>query len=96
MMLINRQTSMAIVVASAVVALASAISTPAHAAVPWWKSCSALHKRYPHGIGKLGARDHTSGKPVRTFKRSNRLYATATAHNRRLDRDRDGIACESA
>ncbi len=55
-----------------------------------YKNCTALHKRYPHGVGKVGARDHTSGTPVTTFRRSNRLYR----HNKRLDRDKDGIACE--
>jgi Excalibur calcium-binding domain len=31
-----------------------------------------------------------------TFKRSNRLYRIAMSHNRGLDRDKDGIACETA
>jgi hypothetical protein len=33
---------------------------------------------------------------VRTFKRSNRLYRIGMSYHRRLDRDHDGIACESA
>jgi hypothetical protein len=78
------------------ITLAAAISTPARAAVPWWKNCTAVHKRYLHGIGRVGAHDHTSGKPVTTFKRSNKLYTTAVGHNRGLDRDHDGVACESA
>jgi hypothetical protein len=41
-------------------------------------------------VGKWGARDRTRGVPVTNFKRSNRLYLL----NRRLDRDKDGIACE--
>jgi len=52
--------------------------------------CSALNRRYPHGVGRVGARDHTSGTPVTTFKRSNTLYR----QNRHLDRDKDGVACE--
>jgi hypothetical protein len=44
----------------------------------------------PHGVGRYGARDHTSGTPVTNFRRSNRLYR----QNRGLDRDKDGIACE--
>jgi hypothetical protein len=55
-----------------------------------YRNCTALNKRYPHGVGRWGARDHTSGTPVTTFKRSNRLYR----QNRSLDRDKDGIACE--
>ena len=51
---------------------------------------AAMHTRYPHGAGKVGAHDKTSGVPVTNFKRSNRLYYL----NRGLDRDKDGIACE--
>jgi hypothetical protein len=51
-----------------------------------------MHKVYPHGVGKRGAHDHTSGRPVTNFFRNNRLYAANTS----LDRDRDGIACEKA
>jgi Excalibur calcium-binding domain len=57
---------------------------------------SALNKKYPHGIGRVKAKDHTSGTPVTTFKRSANLYATAMSYNKGLDRDKDGIACESA
>jgi hypothetical protein len=61
-----------------------------------YRSCSALNARYPHGIGKVGAHDHTSGIPVTTFRRNNPLYAIAIGFNRGLDRDHDGIACEEA
>jgi hypothetical protein len=55
-------------------------------------NCTAMHKvyKYRHGIGRVGAHDHTTGVPVTTFYRSNRLYYL----NRGLDRDKDGIACE--
>jgi hypothetical protein len=56
-----------------------------------YPNCKALNKRYPHGVGRWGARDHTrSGDPVTNFRRSNLLYR----QNRGLDRDKDGIACE--
>jgi len=55
-----------------------------------YANCKTLNKRYPHGVGRWGARDHTSGTPVTTFKRSNRLYR----QNKSLDRDHDSIACE--
>jgi hypothetical protein len=61
---------------------------------PWWKSCPQLNKRYPHGVGRVGAHDKTRGKPVTTFKRNTSLYRLAVRHNRKLDGDRDGIACE--
>jgi Excalibur calcium-binding domain len=64
---------------------------------PLYKNCTNLNKKYPHGIGKLGARDRTSGDdPVTNFKRSTRLYRLAMSYNRGLDRDKDGIACEQA
>ena len=53
-----------------------------------------LNKKYPHGVGKAGARDKTSSDPVTNFKRSTRLYRIAMSYNRGLDRDKDGIACE--
>jgi hypothetical protein len=59
-----------------------------------YKNCTNLNKRYPHGLGKRLARDKTSGDPVRNFYRSTRLYLVAMSHNRGLDRDKDGIACE--
>jgi hypothetical protein len=68
-------------------AAARAVSAP-------WKNCTQVNKRYPHGVGKVGARDKTSGTPVTNFKRSNFLYRTAMRYNRGLDRDKDGIACE--
>ena len=73
-------------------------STPLAAApraVPaLWKNCTHVNKRYPHGVGRGGARDKTSGTPVTNFKRSTFLYRTAMRYNRSLDRDKDGIACE--
>lgn len=79
------------------VALAAVLASSAAAVVaPAWKNCTRVNKTYPHGVGKVGARDHTSGTPVTTFKRSNALYTKAMNNNKGLDRDKDGIACESA
>jgi hypothetical protein len=65
----------------------------ATAAVPKWaKNCEAVNKRYPHGVGRVGARDKTTGDPVTNFKRSNALYEIAKGR----DRDKDKIACEQA
>ena len=57
-----------------------------------FRNCTALNRVYPHGVGRVGARDRTSGTPVRNFKRSNLLYR----QNKKSDRDGDGIACEKA
>jgi len=65
-------------------------AAPSFAAATTYKNCTALNKAYPHGVGRKGARDKTSGTPVTNFKASNSLYAA----NSGSDRDRDGIACE--
>jgi Excalibur calcium-binding domain len=61
-----------------------------------YRNCTNLNMRYPHGVGRLTARDRTSGTPVTNFRRSTRIYNIAMSHNRGLDRDKDGIACEKA
>jgi hypothetical protein len=61
-----------------------------------YKNCTNLNKKYPHGVGKATARDKTSGTPVMTFKRSTKIYNIAMSYNKRLDGDKDGIACEKA
>ncbi len=67
----------------------------ASASIPaLYKNCTALNKKYPHGLGRASARDKTTGTPVTTFKRSDKLYHLAMSYNKRLDRDKDGIACE--
>lgn len=70
--------------------------TVAAAIPPLYKNCTAFTKKYPHGVGKLKARDKTSGVPVTTFKRSTAIYNLAIGHNKGLDRDKDGVACETA
>jgi hypothetical protein len=76
-------------------AAALALALPATAsssARSLYPNCKALNARYRHGVGRVGAHDHTrSGTdPVTNFYRSNRLYRL----NSGLDRDKDGIACE--
>lgn len=57
-----------------------------------YPNCTAMHVDYPHGVGRPGAHDKTSGTPVTTFTVSAALYAA----NTESDRDGDGIACEKA
>jgi uncharacterized membrane protein len=80
--------------AVAVAALFALGAGPAAAATPDYKNCTTLHKTYPHGVGRTNATDHTTGKPVTTFKHSTKAYKAAMAKNSRLDADKDGIACE--
>jgi hypothetical protein len=78
--------------ASGGVAVAGPLKAPAR-----FKNCTALNKLYPHGVGKLKARDRSaSGDPVTNFKRSTKIYLEAMSHNKGLDRDKDGVACETA
>jgi hypothetical protein len=73
--------------------LGTAVS--ADAAVPSrYKNCTNLHRTFPHGVGKSKAKDKTSGRRVTSFKHSTTEYNKAVRANRRLDADKDGIACE--
>lgn len=81
--------ALVVVVVTASGAVASVAKAPA-----LYKNCTNLNKRYPHGVGRFGAHDKTSGTAVTNFYRSNRVYAVAIKWNKGLDRDHDGIACE--
>lgn len=61
-----------------------------------YTNCTAMHTKYPHGVGKKGAHDRVRGhtKPVTTFVRNTKVYNAAMRVNDDLDRDRDGVACE--
>jgi hypothetical protein len=84
------------------VAAQAAASAPASAdaaaAMPLlYRNCTNFNAKYPHGVGRATARDETkSGSPVRTFKRSTRIYNLAMSYNKGLDRDKDFVACEKA
>lgn len=84
---------------AAVVLSATAVPASAAPAPKSYKNCTELNKVYPHGVGKWGARDKTTGKPVTTFRIDNTLYSYNDGGARHwgeydLDRDNDGIACE--
>jgi hypothetical protein len=72
------------------------IAAPADAAPPKPKkyaNCAALNQVYKHGVAKKGARDKVRGtaRPVTTFT----IHAAAYNLNKaKLDRDKDGVACE--
>jgi hypothetical protein len=59
---------------------------------PVYVNCDAMHKVFPHGVGRVGAVDHTTGTRVTTFYVSNWIYSANTGR----DADKDGIACEKA
>ena len=59
---------------------------------PVYANCTTMHEVFPHGVGRAGATDHTSGTPVTTFYVSTWIYNG----NTKSDADKDGIACEKA
>lgn len=72
------------------------VHSPASATGGIFDNCTNFNEKFPHGVGKKNAVDHTSGTPVTTFVRSNKKYAAAINKNADLDRDGDKIACEKA
>lgn len=89
------QRSLAVVTASLLSLGLVGAAAPAASAVPVKKyaSCAALNKHYPAGVGLPGAKDKVSGRarPVTNFTRNAAVYKLNKA---KLDRDKDGIACE--
>ena len=85
---------------AAVVLSATAVPASAAPAPKSYKNCTELNKVYPHGVGRSGAWDKTSGKPVTNFRVNNTVYKYNDGVGPRhwgehdLDRDNDGIACE--
>ena len=57
-----------------------------------YKTCVALNKVYKHGVAKKGAKDKVTGKKkaVKNFTVDTKTYNL----NKKLDPDKDGIACE--
>jgi hypothetical protein len=76
----------ALIVGAALVAPTQSASASARE----FKNCTAMHRVYPHGVGRLHAHDKTKATPVTNFKHSNALYRA----NKKSDRDGDHIACE--
>ena len=70
----------------------AALAAPVTTSAKTYANCDALHKKYPHGVGKKGAKDKVSGsaKPVKNFTVSTAAYNA----NKKSDRDKDGVACE--
>lgn len=93
--------SLSISAGAAVAALGLVLSGAAVATAPAQAHTTGLHdnctnfnNKFPHGVGRRGAVDR--GGDVTNFKRSNRIYNRAEAHNSDLDRDNDKIACEKS
>jgi len=94
--MLKAQTLSAIVAVGLTATGLAFVSPTAEAHGGLYDNCTNYNNRYPHGVGRRHAHDHTTGTPVTNFRHSNRLYRRAMNHNRDLDRDRDHIACEQA
>ncbi|MDM7832132.1 excalibur calcium-binding domain-containing protein [Cellulomonas edaphi] len=74
--------------------------TSAHAAkTKVFKNCTAMHRSYAGGVAKSSKVHNTktvSGHKVAAkSKHKPKVSAALYAANKKLDRDKDGIACES-
>jgi uncharacterized membrane protein len=93
--MIIRRTVVAVALA-ALIASGTAVSADAATihvgSAKHFQNCTLMHKVYPHGVARAGARDHVRGRttPVTRFKVSTALYNA----NKGSDRDKDGVACE--
>lgn len=87
--------ALAAATAAAVVVPLAGVSPAEASATGIYRNCTALHHKWKHGVGRNGAHDHTSGVPVTNFFHSTKAYKRAMNHNKRLDADKDGIACEA-
>ncbi len=59
-----------------------------------YKNCTALNKDYKHGLRKKGGKDVVRGEtdpvPTKLIPIRTKIYKV----NTKLDRDKDGVACE--
>lgn len=79
-----------VAIAGCAVAIGLLISPATANAAQTYSNCASLNADYPHGVGKTGASDSTSGTPVTSFTVNDDVYNA----NTKRDRDNDGIACE--
>ena len=81
----------------AVLAFALVVGTaaPATAAsVKTYPNCTALHTKYPGGVAKAGVKyNKVNGRNMK-FKVKPYIATALYNANKKLDRDKDGIACE--
>ena len=65
-------------------------STSANAAAKVFKNCTELNKVYPGGVSKSASATNKGGKTKKAPTVDAKLYKTIV----KMDRDKDGIACE--
>jgi cytochrome c2 len=88
--------------AAIAVAAVTTVTVPADAAttVKHFSSCAAVHKIYSGGIAKKGVTKntvHSHGKVTHRKLKGSVKHSTALYKaNKKLDRDKDGVACEKS
>jgi len=94
-MTMTKTRSAGVAVALGLIASTITLASPADAHTTGiHDNCTALQKKWPHGVGTKTAVDKTSGVKVRNFYHNTDAYRLAVRHNGTLDRDKDKIACE--
>lgn len=89
-------TAAALLIAGTTGAAASAAPTASHL-VPTkaYANCTALKKVYPGGVAKSKSTvNKVSGKKKNGLKKNTKVSASIYSQNSKLDRDKDGWACE--
>ena len=88
----NRSRKSIVVSISLVVLMSFGSALPAQAVkIEKFKNCEAVHKKYPHGIAKVGYKNLGSSVKGKPFVHTKLYLAQPTT----LDRDKDGVACEA-
>jgi len=59
-----------------------------------FKNCKALNKVYKGGVAKKGVKYNKVSGKKRAFKVKPKISTALYKANKKLDRDKDGIACE--
>lgn len=60
-----------------------------------YANCTQMHKGYPNGIGREGATDLTRGHKKRHPDTKFFIFTASYNVNAKMDRDKDGVACET-
>ena len=88
------------VLAASAVTVAAVPADAAPAAAHRYANCTAVHRVYSGGIAEAGTRFntvHAHGKVTHRALKGKVKFSTALYKaNKRLDRDKDGIACEKS
>ena len=62
-----------------------------------YKNCTALNKKYKHGVKKSSSTKDVVRSNGKTTKKASKAKVSKALYkaNKHLDRDKDGIACEA-